>query len=63
MPIMLSVGDYLVKVIRHNRNNCFIGEFVGTSKFPTIYGDNIREVEETAEEYAMEEHANELCNH
>lgn len=62
MPIMLSIGDYAMKVIFHNRNNCYIGQFVGTSKFPTVYGDNIREVEETAHEYVMEE-KNELRNH
>lgn len=59
---MLTVGDYTVKVTRHNYKNCFIGEFVDTSKFPIIYGDTIREVEETAEEYVMEEHQNELCD-
>lgn len=62
MPIMLSIGDYAMKVIFHNRNHCYIGKFVGTSKFPTVYGDNIREVEETAYEYIMEEQ-NELCNY
>ena len=40
---------------------CYIGKFVGTSKFPTVYGDNIREVEETANEYVMEAQ-NELRN-
>lgn len=61
MPITLSIGDYVMKVVFHNRNHCYIGEFVGTSKFPTVYGDNIREVEETAHEYVMEAQ-NELRN-
>lgn len=61
MPITLSIGDYVMTVVFHNRNHCYIGKFVGTSKFPTVYGDNIREVEETANEYVMEEQ-NELRN-
>ena len=52
---IISIGDYCIEVIKHNRNNCYIGKFVGTSKFPTIYGDNIREIEETALEYIAEE--------
>lgn len=54
MPI-ISIGDHCIEVTKHNRNNCYIGKFVGTSKFPTIYGDNMREIEETALEYIMEE--------
>ena len=62
MPIMLNIGDYVMEVTFHNRNHCYIGEFVGTSKFPTIYGDSIHELEETAHEYIMEESSNELRN-
>lgn len=61
MPI-ITIGDYTIRVTKHNRNNCYVGEFVGTSKFPTIYGDNIKEIEETAEEYIKDGESNELCN-
>ena len=54
MPI-ISIGNYSINVIKHNKNNCYIGEFIGTSKFPKIYGDSIKEVEEIAEEYIREE--------
>lgn len=57
MPI-ISIGDYCINVTKHNRNNCYIGEFIGTSRFPTIYGDNVREIEETALEYIMDENNN-----
>ena len=54
MPI-ISIGNYSINVIKHNKNNCYIGEFIGTSKFPKIYADSIKEVEEIAEEYIREE--------
>lgn len=58
MPIIV-IGDYSIKVTKHTRNNCYIGEFVGISKFPTIYGDNLREIKETAVEYIIEEESKE----